>query len=95
MTSKKVTHFIRNCSWKFKCTRTWDSLSQAKPYVFEKIRYCSDCKENVRLVESERSLFLAIEHNQCVAIPFDITNVHKQLNMPLIGSIKVNEKEKR
>jgi len=46
------------------------------------------CKENVRLVESESSLFLAIEFNQCVAIPFDITRTHKQLNMPLVGSIR-------
>ena len=89
MTPTKVTHLIRNCSWKFQCKRSWDSLSQAKPYVFEKIRYCSDCKENVRLVGSESELFMAIEFNQCVAIPFDITNVHKQLNMPLVGSIKM------
>ena len=87
MTSKKVTHLIRNCTWKFKCTRTWDSLSKVKHYAFDRIRYCPDCKENVRLVESEKSLFLAIEFNQCVAIPFDITNVHKQLNMPLVGSV--------
>ena len=89
MTPTKVTHLVRNCSWKFKCKRTWDSLSQAKPYVFEKIRYCPDCKENVRLVESESELFMAIEFNQCVAIPFDITNVHKQLNMPLVGYVKI------
>ena len=89
MTPTKVTHLVRNCSWKFKCKRTWDSLSQAKPYVFEKIRYCSDYKENVRLIGSESELFMAIEFNQCVAIPFDITNVHKQLNMPLVGSIKM------
>ena len=89
MASKNITHLIRNCSWKFKCTRTWDSLLLAKPYVYEKIRYCPDCKENVRLVDNESSLFLAIEHNQCVAIPFDITNTKKQLNMPLLGSIKL------
>ena len=89
MTTQKVTHLIRNCSWKFKCNKTWDSLSRDKRYVFDKIRYCNDCKENVRLVESDRSLLLAIEFNQCVAIPFDITNVHKQLNMPLVGSIKM------
>ena len=89
MTPKQVTHFIRNCSWKFKCTRTWDSLLPAKSYAFESTRFCPDCKENVRLVENERSLFLAIEHNQCVAIPFDITNSKKQLDMPLVGSLKL------
>ena len=88
MTSKKVTHLIRNCSWKFKCTKTWDSLLPAKPYTFESTRYCPDCKENVRLVTSESSLFLAIEHNQCVAIPFEITNTQKMLDIPLLGSLK-------
>ena len=88
MSPNEDRNLIRNCSWKFKCTKTWDSLLIAKPYVFERIRYCPDCKENVRLVESESSLLLAIEFNQCVAIPFEITNSHKQLNMPLVGSIK-------
>jgi hypothetical protein len=89
MTSKNVTHFIRNCSWKFKCAKTWDSLLPAKPYTFESTRYCTDCKENVKLVNSERSLFLAIEFNQCVAIPLEITNVYKQSKKRLIGSIKM------
>ncbi len=89
MTPAKVTHLIRNCSWKFKCSRTWDSLSQAKPYVFGKIRYCSDCNENVRLVESQSELFMAIELNQCVAIPFEITNINKMLEKPLVGSVKM------
>lgn len=93
MISSKVTHLIRNCSWKFKCTRTWDSLLLAKPYAYENERYCPDCKENVSLVNSERSLFLAIEFNQCVAIPFDITNVHKQLNKPLLGSVRIKRTE--
>ena len=92
MTSKKVTHFIRNCSWKFKCTTTWDSLLPANNYVFERRRYCPDCKENVHLVTSESCLFLAIEHNQCVAIPLEITNAYKQSKKHLIGSIKMAQK---
>lgn len=92
MTSKKVTHFIRNCSWKFKCDKTWDSLLPTKPYTFESTRYCPDCKENVRLVNSESSLFLAIEHNQCVSIPLEITNVYKQSQKHLMGSIKMAQK---
>jgi len=89
MTTNKVTHLIRNCSWKFKCNRTWDSLLLAKPYTFEGTRYCPDCKENVRLVKNESSLFLAIEHNRCVAIPFEITNAKKQLDKPILGSLKI------
>jgi hypothetical protein len=59
--------------------------------VFERRRYCPDCKENVHLVTSESSLFLAIEHNYCVAIPFEITNFKKMLNQPLLGSIKMDQ----
>lgn len=91
MTPKKVTHLIRNCSWKFKCTRTWDSLLTAKHYVFERRRYCPDCKENVHLVTSENELFLAIEHNQCIAIPFEITNTKKMMDKPLLGSLRIEE----
>ena len=90
MATNKVTHLIRNCSWKFKCTRTWDSLLPAKSYTFERTRYCPDCKENVRLVNNEHSLFLAIEHNHCVAIPLEITGLKKQLDQPLLGSLKIN-----
>lgn len=89
MTPSKVTHLIRNCSWKFQCKRTWDSLSRDKRYVFDKVRYCSDCKENVHLIESESQLFMAIEFDHCVAIPFEITHVHKQMNMTLVGSMKM------
>ena len=95
MTSKKHEHLIRNCAWKFKCTRTWDSLELAKPYAFERTRYCPDCKENVKLITDERSLLLAIEHNHCVAIAFEITHLKQQLdqmNKPLVGSLKIDRK---
>jgi hypothetical protein len=94
MTPKKENHLIRNCSWKFKCKKTWDSLLETKEYSYQKIRYCPDCKENVHLVTSESSLLLAIEHNYCVAIAFEITHLKKQLDQmgkPLVGSIKMDQ----
>ena len=94
MTSSEDRNLIRNCSWKFKCTKTWDSLLIAKPYAFERRRYCPDCKENVHLVTSESSLLLAIEHNYCVAIAFEITHLKQQLDQmgkPLVGSIKMDQ----
>ena len=91
MESTKITHLIRNCAWKFKCNKTWDSLLHAEHYVFEKVRYCPDCKENVHLVRSEKSLLLAIDHNNCVAIPFEITMSYQQMNKPLLGSIQINK----
>jgi len=93
MDNKESRHLIRNCSWKFKCTKTWDSLLPAKPYAFERRRYCPDCKENVKLITDERSLLLAIEHNYCVAIAFEITHLKQQLEQmdkPLVGSIRLN-----
>ena len=94
MTPNEDRNLIRNCSWKFKCTKTWDSLLPAKHFVYEKRRYCPDCKENVHLVTSESSLLLAIEHNYCVAIAFEITHLKKQLDQmgkPLVGSIKMDQ----
>lgn len=43
------------------------------------------------LVTSEISLIFAIEHNYCVAIPFEVTNFMKMLNQPLLGSIKMDQ----
>jgi hypothetical protein len=84
----KRTHLLRNCSWKFKCERLWDSLLETKSYRSDKVRFCPDCSENVYFVSSESEVFLAIEQNKCIAIPFEITDVHKQMNKTLIGSIK-------
>ena len=89
MTPKKENHLIRNCSWKFKCNKTWDSLLKTKEYSYQKIRYCPDCKEDVHLVASEKELFIKIEHDRCVAIPFEITRFSQQLNRPLLGAVRV------
>lgn len=86
-----LSALIRNCSWKIKCTQSWDSLLEAEFYAYDKVRFCPDCKEKVYIVNDESELFLAIEHDRCVAIPFDITNAKKQLNKPLVGSIKFKE----
>lgn len=87
----KITHLIRNCSWKKKCSRTWNSLVEAKYMNYELIRFCPDCKEKVHLVADEQDLLQAIESNYCVAIPFDITNLKKQIDGPLLGSIRIDE----
>jgi len=87
----RITHLIRNCSWKKKCSRSWDSLTPAQHYQFDLIRHCPDCNENVHLVADEADLLQAIESNYCVAIPFDITNLKKQLDRPLLGSVKIDE----
>lgn len=88
MTSAGFTHLIRNCSWKFKCNRTWDSLLKVESYAFERTRHCPDCKENVYLISNERDLLLSVEFNKCVAIPLGMTKIHKKTNMYLLGSLR-------
>jgi len=91
MTPKNEKHLIHNCSWKFKCKKTWDSLLETKEYSYQKIRYCPDCKEDVHLVASEKELFIKIEHDRCVAIPFEITRFSKQLDRPLLGAVRIKK----
>jgi len=64
-------------------------LEKAKQFNYDLIRHCTDCNENVYLVHNEEELLLMIEQNKCVSIPFDITNTHKQMSMPLMGSLKL------
>lgn len=82
---------IRNCSWKFRCSQSWDSLLEAQYYAYDRVRFCPDCKEKVYIINDESELFLAIEHDRCVAIPFDITNTAKQLDKVMLGSIKLDK----
>jgi Zn finger protein HypA/HybF involved in hydrogenase expression len=56
---------IRNCSFKFRCEKTWNELEKGKD---PKIRYCKNCKEDVYYVRTDKELRSAIEHDFCVAI---------------------------
>ena len=48
-------------------------------------------EEDVHLVASEKELFIKIEHDRCVAIPFEITMFSKQLNRPLLGAVRIKK----
>lgn len=56
---------LRNCSFKFQCPKSWDSLKRTDQI---NVRYCDHCKENVYFCDSSRELREAIEKNYCVAI---------------------------
>jgi len=59
---------IRGCEFKFRCKKTWESLESLENYP-DDIKYCSACKRDVFLVESDLDLKRAVLNNQCVAIP--------------------------
>ena len=56
---------IRNCEFRFKCPRTWDSLSAtADP----SLRSCDECKRTVRYCRTQDELHAAIVKTECVAV---------------------------
>ena len=59
---------IRNCEFKYKCEKTWGSLESLESYP-KGIKYCSTCKRDVFLVETDLDLKKAVWSNHCVAIP--------------------------
>ena len=59
---------IRNCEFKFRCKKTWESLESLENYP-EGVKYCSACLRDVFLVETDLELKQAVWANRCVAIP--------------------------
>jgi len=56
---------LRNCTFKFKCTQTWEGLERTD---IGTTRRCNVCSEYVYFVETDKRLAEAIKLNQCVAI---------------------------
>ncbi len=92
MKPKLPTHLVRNCEFKYACSKTWSSL-QAIPGINEDlIRYCDDCYQKVYLLQSEKLLLWHIENNDCVAIPFEMTQRYaglKTVGQPTVGMMKL------
>jgi len=59
---------IRGCEFKYRCKKTWESLESLENYPTG-IKYCSTCKRDVFLVETDLELKKAVWNNHCVAIP--------------------------
>ena len=69
---------IRNCTFKYKCNRSWDSLT-----VFlnePRVRHCDDCNKRVYLVPTPRLLGLALKMDHCVAIPIELVDFGDEIN---------------
>ena len=79
---------IRNCQFKFECEKKWNELLRIKGEP--KVRYCTQCLQEVHFVDDAFSLVLAMEMDWCVAIPrklvVDSKNI-KSINEPLMGSL--------
>ena len=56
---------IRNCEFRFKCPKSWDSLEKT-PIAVQ--RYCGECQRIVIHCRTATELEWAIVRNLCVAI---------------------------
>ncbi|WVN41195.1 hypothetical protein AOB54_06785 [beta proteobacterium MWH-UniP1] len=56
---------IRNCEFKFKCPKIWDSLT---PTADERIRLCGECDRRVIFCRTATELKQAIIDDECVAV---------------------------
>lgn len=56
---------IRNCEFRFKCPRTWESLSKT---FDQRVRHCSECDRRVIYCKTESELKRAIIYDECVAV---------------------------
>ena len=62
----KMTGSIRNCSWGYKCEKTWDDLL-ALDVDRTDHRYCDACEKNVHLCKTADELSTSVLLNRCVA----------------------------
>ena len=60
----KMTGSIRNCSWGYKCEKTWDDLLAIDRTDH---RYCDACEKNVYLCKTADELSTSVLLNRCVA----------------------------
>ena len=81
---------LRNCTFKFKCTQTWEGLERTD---IGTTRRCNICNEYVYFVETDKRLAEAIKLNQCVAIAKEPLKIYVGSLRPLdeYNRIKVNK----
>lgn len=56
---------IRNCRFKFKCTKKWSELT---PTEISSQRFCSECEQMVFFCRNAEELEFEVRLNNCVAI---------------------------
>ena len=60
-----MTAEIRNCEFRFKCPKDWDSLLKTHD---PKVRHCNECNRRVVYCKKASELQRAIIDNDCVAV---------------------------
>ncbi len=65
MTNSSNSIDIRNCVYGFKCTASWDQMSET---FVDNVKHCEVCDKNVYWVMNPSELSEAIKLNRCVAI---------------------------
>jgi hypothetical protein len=76
---------LRNCTFRFKCTQTWEGLERTD---IGTTRRCNICSEYVYFVETDKRLAEAIKLNQCVAIAKEPLKIY-------VGSLRPLEEYNR
>ena len=63
---------IRNCVLSIKCKKKWENMeSEMDDDDNEKIKFCSDCQQEVYLCETDEELAKNIRLNRCISISKD------------------------
>ena len=57
---------IENCDFEYVCSKAWDDLTCIDGK--DTLRYCSDCKKDVQLVETKHDIEMAKIFGVCIAV---------------------------
>lgn len=63
-----MSNAIRNCTFAFKCDKTWESLNKTNT---PDIRFCDACQHEVFWCNTKEQLAEAIALNRCIAISIE------------------------
>ncbi len=95
MSNESELNPIRNCEFKFKCSKEWDSLKSHES--IKNVRLCEECKSLVHFVQNEEELAFRIWRNDCVAIPAELgrkifdKQIIKSASKPSMGSVRLKK----
>lgn len=65
---------IRNCPFRFDCSKTWDALQETEDMT---IRFCEQCQRPVHYCKTQSELHEAIVKDQCVLVEIMRTSMNR------------------
>lgn len=69
---------IRNCEFRFKCPKTWDSLQATE---IETQRFCGTCQTIVHHCRTATELQWTVARNFCVAVEVEVGEDESEVGM--------------